>query len=311
MVAVSVVIPCYQCARTIQRAVDSVVWQTARPEELIMVDDGSGDHTLRLLRRIKHEVRGLFRVRVVALGANHGPSRARNVGWELASQPYVSFLDADDSWHPRKLELQYAWMEKNPDVDVSGHRVELFEYRDPCGVPADSRDLRVKPVSGRHLLTKNPFTSSVVMLRRDLGRRFTEAMRYCEDYLLWSEVVLGGGRAVMINASLALLHKAHYGAGGLSGNLVSMEMGELDTYRRLLAKGLIGPCGWLLASGFSLLRFTRRCCMVALRPWARGKKLQPGSSALHHGASGGLAGVYGKLDQAYNSREGKRSWDVL
>ncbi|QTN30415.1 glycosyltransferase family 2 protein [Rhodoferax sp. AJA081-3] len=116
---VSVVVPCYRCAATIARAVSSVAAQTLRPAEMILVDDASGDATLQQLHTLQAQHGPL--IRVVALAANAGAASARNAGWNLATQPYIAFLDADDTWHPQKLEIQYRYMQQHPEVALSGH----------------------------------------------------------------------------------------------------------------------------------------------------------------------------------------------
>src|SRR5688572_15186507 len=100
---VSVVVPCYRCAATIGDAIASIVDQTARPAEVLLVEDCSGDDTLEALHRIAAAYEPGW-IKVIAMPANGGPSRARNTGWQQAEQPYIAFLDADDTWAPRKLE---------------------------------------------------------------------------------------------------------------------------------------------------------------------------------------------------------------
>src|SRR5258706_14692588 len=96
---VSVVVPCYRCADTIERAVRSVAAQTLRPAEVILVDDGSPDGTGAALERLRERF-GADWIRIVRLPRNLGSASARNAGWELATQRYVAFLDSDDAWHP-------------------------------------------------------------------------------------------------------------------------------------------------------------------------------------------------------------------
>src|SRR2546425_3740246 len=123
VVPVSVVVACYRCIRTIERAVASVAAQTMLPTELVLVDDGSADDTRAVLNDLCRRHQPGW-IRLVLLDENVGAASARNAGWALASQPYIAFLDADDAWHPRKIEIQYAYMKANPDVVLCGH-----EYR--------------------------------------------------------------------------------------------------------------------------------------------------------------------------------------
>ncbi|HEX9398069.1 MAG TPA: glycosyltransferase family 2 protein [Burkholderiales bacterium] len=250
---VSVVIPCYRCAATLGRAVDSVLRQTQPPAEIIVVDDASDDGTPQVIARLPASVRRM------RLETNGGPGTARNAGWNAARQDYVAFLDADDAWHPRKLELQHAWMQAHPGVVLSGHGYAFHE---------NNNDLKIQkafPVSTAMLLLSNRFSAQCVMLRRSLARRFADGKRHSEDYLLWLEVVLDGGSAWYLDAPLTTLFKPAYGAGGLSADLHAMEAGELDTLARLRRAGLLGPLCWAAASAWSCVKYLRRLALQALR----------------------------------------------
>jgi len=124
LVAVSVVVPCYRCKETIERAVASVMGQTQVPAELILVDDQSGDGSLDLLKLIQSKY-GCNQIKVVSLTVNQGAASARNAGWDVATQPYVAFLDADDAWHPLKIEIQLEWMLKHPGAALTGHACQI------------------------------------------------------------------------------------------------------------------------------------------------------------------------------------------
>lgn len=260
---VSVVIPCYNCANVVERAVYSVVTQTLPPQEIILVNDGSQDSTLDVLYTLqRNHDRGVL-VKVVDLQKNHGPGYARNTGWDLASQPYIAFLDADDTWHPKKLEIQYNWMKTHPGVVLTGH--DCIWIREGIGGEKQYMDLpssfRVQRIT-RNLLWSNVLSTPSVMIRRDLPLRFKPGKRFSEDYLLWLEIVLRNMPAFKICLPLAFLYKAPYGAGGLSGKLWEMEKGELETYWSLYKEGLLPFWLSVVLSGFSLAKFVRRTILV-------------------------------------------------
>lgn len=108
---VSVIIPTFNCGRYIEDAVESVLNQTCRPFEIIVVDDGSTDDTGLKLKKYNNRVR-------VVTQKNQGSSKARNVGLELSRGEYVAFLDADDRWLPEKLEWQLACFRELVDVGL-------------------------------------------------------------------------------------------------------------------------------------------------------------------------------------------------
>jgi teichuronic acid biosynthesis glycosyltransferase TuaG len=258
---VSVVIPCYRCAGTIGRAVGSVVAQTQRPAEVFLVDDGSGDGTLETLRGLAAAHPW---IKVIALPVNRGAADARNAGWAAASQPYVAFLDADDAWHPRKIEIQYGYMKEHPEVALCAHRHEVLE--EP-GVP----DRPVGEVSAERvsrtslLMSNNFFAPTMMMLRRDLPQRFLSGRRHVDDHLLWMQIVCSGHGLVRLSARLAYTYKRPFGESGLSGQLWVMQKSELANYWILRRGGAIGFGAAVALSAWSLMKFVRRLALVALR----------------------------------------------
>ena len=233
---ISVVIPCFRCSDTLERAVLSVVGQTLKPKELILVDDASGDGTLATVRRLQEE-HGRDWISVLDLPSNKGPAAARNAGWEHAKEQYLAFLDADDSWHPKKLEIQYGWMEAHPEVALTGHPVVFVHPGTPP--PSLSDIWRARPVGAISMLLSNRFSTPSVMLTRSIRYRFDAHQRYSEDYFLWLQIILNGYSVWRLEMPLAYLHKAPFGASGLSAQLWDMEKGELATYFKLHRQGLI------------------------------------------------------------------------
>lgn len=111
---VSVVIPCYNAESYIGIAIESVLSQTFRARELIVIDDGSTDRTLGVVEGyISAGVRHFSQV-------NKGPGAARSLGLEYARGEYVAFLDADDLWYPDKLQAQVAYFIGNPSSVAVG-----------------------------------------------------------------------------------------------------------------------------------------------------------------------------------------------
>jgi glycosyltransferase involved in cell wall biosynthesis len=249
-VSVSVVIPCFNCQDTIKRAVDSVMNQTCMPLEIILVDDGSSDSTLDVLYALQN-LHGHI-IQIIGLDKNYGPSRARNLAWESASGNFIAFLDSDDSWHPRKIEIQHNWMISHPDVMLTGHGCEQVSG-ETVGTYLLQK-LCAYPVSRIKLFLTNMLLTRSVMVKRDLPFRFNETKRHSEDYLLWLETVLGGFSVWYLDLPLAYSYKAPYGDKGLSSNLWNMEKGELDTYRKLYQKELISLLVYISLVHFSIFK---------------------------------------------------------
>ncbi|MEZ0469165.1 glycosyltransferase family 2 protein [Luteimonas salinilitoris] len=264
---VSVVVPCYRCADTIAAAVASIAAQTLPPAQVLLVDDCSGDGTLETLRSLAETYPPGW-IEAVALPANGGPSRARNVGWERATQDYIAFLDADDTWAPRKLELQMQALGADPQIALIAHRVQVRERG--LGPLALRKPIRTAIVGRRRLLFNNPFATPSVVLRRDLPFRFNEDFRHVEDFLLWAQIAHSGYRCAKINQVLAYLHKPAYGAGGLSGDLEAMRRAGRKVGDELQRLGLVSGRERMLTRSVGAVRRARRNLLLLLRRFRPG-----------------------------------------
>lgn len=259
---VSVVVPCFRCAATIDDAVGSIAAQTLRPAEVLLVDDASGDDTVEALHRVASTY-GNDWIKVIALAANRGPSHARNTGWQAAQQPYIAFLDADDSWGPRKLELQMAALRADPEIALIAHQM-LVRPRGTV-LPPPQSPAEVQIVRRGTLLVRNPFPTASVILRRDLPFRFDEDFRRSEDYLLWSQIVLSGYRCAKIDQVLAIWNRRENGAVGLSDDFAAIHRGRRDLRRKLVRQGLLRKHEYLFASTVGLVNKMRREFFRGLR----------------------------------------------
>ena len=258
---VSVLIPCFNCSATLERAVDSVHAQTVRPTEILLVNDASTDNTAHIIGRLRRRY-GDSWIGVIKLDKNCGPATARNVAWEKAKQPYVAFLDADDAWHPRKVEIQYLWMREHADVMLTGH--PCLQIKEESSIPPLPEKWHTWQVTPRHLLISNRFPTRSVMLRRDVPYRFESGKRYCEDYLLWLKIVLGGLPAWRLELPMGYIYKRAFGESGLSERLWKMERGALDAYRHMWKQGALGVIAFWLAVSLSLLKYGRRLIIYSL-----------------------------------------------
>lgn len=261
---VSVIIPCFQCDKTIQRAVESVTAQTMQPQELILIDDYSNDEgaTLTALARVADGCGGI-EVKILKSEVNLGPASARNLGWEQSTQPYIAFLDADDSWHPNKLEIQYQWMIENPDVELSSHA--SISINPDQHLPDLPKKIVAHPIRKIALLFHNYLPTRSVMLKSNITYRFTPEKRYAEDYLLWLKIVFLGGKAFFLDMPMAFAYKHEYGEGGLTSDLWRMQQGVLDTYDQLFSAKLISMPWLFLAKSFSIIKFLRRLVITKWR----------------------------------------------
>jgi glycosyltransferase involved in cell wall biosynthesis len=179
--------PAYDAARTLPHSMWSVLGQTHGAVELLVIDDCSSDGSWACI-----EQAAAIDPRVVALRMprNGGVAAARNRGIEAASGDYLAFLDSDDRWHPRKLEIQLARMRE------SGARLSYTGYQ---RVGEDGQVLStVRPprsVSHADMLKSNRIGNLTALYDRVLGdARFRKVGH--EDYVFWLEMVRRAGHAV-------------------------------------------------------------------------------------------------------------------
>ena len=254
--SISVVIPCYKCQDTIERAVSSVAKQTLAPLEVVLVEDASGDGTFEFLEDIKKDYSSLLNIIVLASEKNQGAGSARNLGLDSAKGEYIAFLDADDSWFANKLEIQYSWMKQHPDIEITGHD-RLVVEGDINPEQDENSHYVVNEIKAKMMLFKTPFSTPTVMMKNNSAYRFP-SIRYAEDYGLWLDIVLSGGKCYIIDSPLAVIYKAAYGSGGLSSHLLKMELGVQSSFKSLFKTSKIGLPMYLIVSVFSWLKFLRR-----------------------------------------------------
>lgn len=251
---VTVIIPCWRCKETITRAVDSVYKQTILPEKVILIDDASGDGTADFLEQLALNYPKEW-INVIHLAVNSGPGVARNAGWDMAKTEYIAFLDADDAWHPRKIELQYGWMQSHPDIIITGHESELFD--DKFGFPEFQAIESPKEYQLSDMLISNRMITRSVMMKTDITVRF-KGKDVTEDYLLWLELSAKKIKIVKFTEALAVSFREEFSIGGYSGNLWKHELRELKALCYLWKTNQLNLFVWLLASAWSLIKYIRR-----------------------------------------------------
>ncbi len=170
---ISVVIPAYNAARFLPRCLESVFAQTLKPDEVIVVDDGSTDNTAALAAELG--------ARVISR-PNGGPSAAKNAGIQSASSEWIALLDADDLWAPTKLERQVACIQSDTVLVYTG--IRIF---DDNGVRGESRGIDAT-LAKKMLRYCNPIPNSSVLVRQSAitqGGGFREDIRNGEDWEMW------------------------------------------------------------------------------------------------------------------------------
>jgi glycosyltransferase involved in cell wall biosynthesis len=181
---ISVLIPTYNRAELLERAIKSVLAQTYHNYEIIVIDDGSTDNTQQIIHRYRHKLRYFSQL-------HRGVSAARNLGLEKSTGTWVAFLDSDDYWLPTKLERQMQFLQQQPHLMIAQTEEQWIRH----GVPVNPMKKHQK--YGGWIFEKclplciiSP--SAVIVHQKifnDVGV-FDESFPVCEDYDLWLRVAL-------------------------------------------------------------------------------------------------------------------------
>jgi len=233
---VSVVMPVYNAERTLLKSMRSVLDQTHAEVELLVVDDGSRDASLSLMQQA---AQADPRVVALRMPQNGGVAAARNCGIEAASGDYVAFLDSDDWWHPRKLEVQLAHMR------AVGAKVSYADYQ---RVAEDGRVLSnvhaPAAVDYRDMLKSNFIGNLTGIYERSLGALRFQRVGH-EDYVFWLQAVRHAGRAVRAPYTEPL---AFYlvRAGSLSADKWKAARWQWHIYREIEGLGALRAAWYFL-----------------------------------------------------------------
>lgn len=183
---VSVVMPVFNAERFVHKAIESILHQTLRDFELIIVNDASQDRTLKIIRSFMQKDK---RIRLINNTRNLHYVRSLNIGIPFAKADLIARMDADDISHPQRLEIQYLFLMHHPNIaivganisitDESGKEIWKREY------PTRSKDLK------KIMLRYSPFAHPAVMFRKQVFKEFggyDPNMIPCEDIDLWFKI---------------------------------------------------------------------------------------------------------------------------
>jgi glycosyltransferase involved in cell wall biosynthesis len=180
---ITAVIATYNYGRFVTEAVESVLAQTYANVEIIVVDDGSTDDTRQRLAPYADRLRYIYQ-------DNQSVAAARNTGIRAARGDFIAFLDADDLWHPQKLELQTRYLAGHPAVglvavDRLAEGAASWPPLNGCAHP------RARPITVEELIIKPHFAPSGVLVRKpcfDRAGYFDTSLRNAEDYDMWIRI---------------------------------------------------------------------------------------------------------------------------
>lgn len=205
---VDVILPTFNRSSTLDRAIRSVFNQEFKKYILWVVDDGSKDNTLPLLKHWQ-TIFPPGKMNIISQNENKGVSTARNLGIKAGQAPWLAFLDSDDEWNKSKLLQQIEWSKKYPHYPLihteeiwirNGKRVNPKKKHKKTGGRIFSQSLHLCCISPSSVIVKRDFLHKIGLFR--------ENFPVCEDYELWlritSQVEVG-----FINTPLVIKHGGH------------------------------------------------------------------------------------------------------
>ncbi len=178
----SVIIPAYNRAWALPRAIDSVLEQDYPHVEIIVIDDGSSDDTPDVLQRYKEKIR-------VLIQENKGVSAARNLGIRNSTGDFIALLDSDDAWEKNKLSCQMDFFDAHPEALIC--QTQEIWIRNGVRVNPKNRHKKPSGMIFEPSLSLCLISPSAVMMKKQLFQikgYFDETLPVCEDYDLWLRI---------------------------------------------------------------------------------------------------------------------------
>lgn len=220
---VTVIIPTYNRYELLKRAIFSLENQSHKVDEIIVVDDGSSDTTLKIKQDFPHIL--------YFYQNNSGVSSARNLGIHHAKNEWLAFLDSDDEWHHSKLEKQVAFHKNNPDILMSYTAEKWVRNGVDVKIPKKYKKIG-EDIFAENLSYCNIAPSCVLLHKNilDVVGRFDEDLKVCEDYDLWLRI-LCLYKVGLINEQLITKHAGHDEQLGFSKD---MDKIRIEVLKKLL-----------------------------------------------------------------------------
>lgn len=184
---ISIVMPVFNAENYLHESIGSILSQTFTDFELIIIDDGSTDSSRDIVKSYPDN-------RIILIENPHNFIRSLNSGINVSRGKYIARMDADDCMLPHRLEIQYQYMEDNPDIDICGTWMETFGDRSQIVKTSVKHD-----DIALHLLKGNSLCHPTVIMRKDALRRcksypnlYQLKYIYAEDYKLWVDLIKNG-----------------------------------------------------------------------------------------------------------------------
>lgn len=218
---VSVIVPTYNSKNFVSNAIDSILRQTYKGVEIIVIDDFSSDGTYEYL---KEKYSGVESIVLLRNDSNVGAAGARNVGISKATGRYIAFLDSDDQWKPEKLEVQIAFMRETDSV-LCYSWYDIYTKGEYQSTRSPMLELNYS-----ELLKSNqiPCLTAIYDVEK-LGKMYFPNLKKRQDYALWLNILKKDEIARGIPRALAIYNKRD---DSLSSNKLSSALYNWELYRK-------------------------------------------------------------------------------
>lgn len=252
---ISVIVPCFNSEETIETCIKSIFDQTISVFEIICIDDGSTDNTLKLLYFLQDKSPSNINF-IILEQSNSGPSSARNNGILKSTGNWIAFLDSDDYWINTKIQLSIQFIDYYPNTKLLSSLNLKASY--------------IK-IEFNRLLLKNYFITSSVLVRREiiLKNLFDSSQKFSEDYKVWLNIVYCSDAYIVspqtsfsVDVSKNLV--GFYSGRGLSSKLSRMELGELKNFYYLYREKKISFFLCIVVCLYSFFKYLIRVNKVFL-----------------------------------------------
>ncbi len=221
---VSVITACYNSENYILETISSVLNQTHQNWELILVDDYSTDNTISI---VKEFIRADKRIKLLQLTKNSGAAVARNTAIKEANGTFIAFLDSDDKWLPKKLELQLEFMKSN-NYNLTHTAYELIDNQ---GNSLNKTITSAKTLSYNDMLYSNKIGCLTAMYNQsELGKIYMPLLRKRQDYGLWLKILKTGEKAYGLPEVLSLYRNTE---NSISNNKLNLIKWNWKLYREV------------------------------------------------------------------------------
>jgi len=226
---VTAIVPYYNSRKTIDRAIQSILNQTLQVKEIIVIDDGSEENQ----KITANDFKNLSNTIKIISTKNSGASSARNTGVLESNTKYLAFLDADDAWHPQKIEIQYKFMETSK-ATLSAHGYIPNKTKETPRISDNCiNNINSTFIKKYKFIFGSVFFTPTVMVLRENFILFDQRLSRSEDYKCWVENFKKDG-FFFLDANLSFGFKNPMGASGLSFDILKMHKEYIKSLYLLL-----------------------------------------------------------------------------